>query len=87
LRYYHKAVSSLREAIKFNPRSADAFYNLAAAYTHLGEKWKALQELKSAVELNPTLAAEAPKDEDFKVLRLDPEFLKIVEQRSIFSYQ
>jgi hypothetical protein len=47
----------------------------------LGDRGNAVKELKNAIELNPSLAAEAVKDDDFKSLHSDPGFLEITRKR------
>jgi tetratricopeptide (TPR) repeat protein len=59
------AVQSLKEAIRLAPLFSDTLYNLAAVDTRLGEKESVAQCLKQAIQLNPSLASEARRDEDF----------------------
>jgi tetratricopeptide (TPR) repeat protein len=66
---YCAALEPLYEAIRLNPQPSDARYNLAVAQAQLGEKLRALDSLKKAIELQPDLAAEAEKDPDFQRLR------------------
>jgi tetratricopeptide (TPR) repeat protein len=74
-------VEALQEAIRLNPQSGDAFYNLAAAYAHLGERVSALERLERAVRFNPALASEAQTDDDFQSLRSDPAFQALTQPR------
>jgi len=76
---YRAASQPLKEAIRLISHASDAFYNLAAAYAHLGEKENAIEWLKKAIQLDPPLASEARKDDDFRSLRSDPDFLALVQ--------
>ena len=48
-------------------------------YSFTGDKQKALSDLKRVIELDPTYKEEAKTEENFKTLRSDPEFKKLVE--------
>jgi len=76
---YQAPIGPLTEAIRLNPQWSDAWYNLAAVYAHVGERGHAVQCLKKAMDLNPTLASEARQDSDFESLRADAEFSAIIE--------
>jgi hypothetical protein len=52
---------------------------MAVAYARLGEKENALQHLQRAVQLQPNLAAEAWKDDDFESLHADQDFLAVTQ--------
>jgi tetratricopeptide (TPR) repeat protein len=47
------AIEAYRRAVAADPYKAEAFGNLAAAYFKMGEREKALEALKSALELEP----------------------------------
>jgi tetratricopeptide (TPR) repeat protein len=79
---YCAALEPLYEAIRLNPQSSDAPYNLAVAQAQLGEKLQALDPLKKAIELQPDLAAEAERDPEFQRLQADPDFRAITRQGS-----
>ncbi|RPJ20059.1 MAG: hypothetical protein EHM35_19960, partial [Planctomycetaceae bacterium] len=79
---YRAALEPLYEAIRINPQSSDAQYNLAVAQAHLGEKMQALDSLRKAIELQPDLDAEAERDPDFQPLQADPDFRAITRQGS-----
>jgi tetratricopeptide (TPR) repeat protein len=79
---YRAALEPLYEAIRLNPQSSDARYNLAVAQAQLGEKLQALDSLRKAIELQPDLAAEAERGADFQPLQADPDFRAIVRQGS-----
>jgi tetratricopeptide (TPR) repeat protein len=67
------------EAIRLDPQFSDAMYNLAAVYAYSGDKEKAPQYLKQAIQLNADLASEAQSDADFKSLHADPHFLTVTQ--------
>jgi tetratricopeptide (TPR) repeat protein len=76
---YDLAVQALTEAVQMKADYYAAFYDRACAYSVLGKREEALSDLKRAIDLADFLKAEAQKDEDFKSLRDDPEFRKLVE--------
>ena len=49
-------------------------YNKACAYALAGRKSEAIQMVKEALKLVPTLVEWSQKDEDLECLRHDPEF-------------
>ena len=79
---YHEALQPLGKAIQLNPRFGGAFYNLAAAYAHLRDKGNVIKWLNKAILLDPALASEAQRDDDFKSLHSDPDFLAITQHRT-----
>jgi tetratricopeptide (TPR) repeat protein len=73
------ALPPLHKAIRLNPQFSDALYNLAAAYALSGERDHALQWLQQVIQLNRSLASEAQRDEDFRSLRSDPDFVAMTQ--------
>jgi len=69
--YYLKAIS-------LDPKHPKPYYNLACLYSLQGKKEQVYPLLKKAIALDGALRAEAQKDPDFKTLREDPEFRKIL---------
>jgi dienelactone hydrolase len=76
---YSAAATSLEIAALVRPESSAIFFSLARAYALNGNKKKALEALKNAVEKGLTDAAAIEQNEAFLILRDDAEFKKIVE--------
>jgi predicted esterase len=74
---YSAAVASLEIAALVRPDSAGIFFSLARAYALSGNKKKALEALRAAVEKGFANTAELESNEAFNPLREDPEFKKI----------
>jgi len=51
---------------------------LAVRAAGLGKRNEALDDLRKAIELDPTCGEDAKTDEDFANLREDPEFRELV---------
>ncbi len=73
---YSRAVTVLSDAVTMKPGSAKAWYNLGEAYYRLGEKEKALNSLKKAFILDPTLKLKAERSKLFKDFPELQNFLK-----------
>ena len=54
-------------------------YNLACAEAQLGEAEEALQHLRDALRMEPSLRADARDDNDLTKLRGDPRFVGLIE--------
>jgi len=77
---YEEAVESLKQAVRLDPKFSDAFYNLAVAFTYLKKQSDALASLEAALRVNPNLANEALRDNDFESLRSEPRFQALVTE-------
>ncbi|NEQ38648.1 MAG: tetratricopeptide repeat protein [Okeania sp. SIO3I5] len=53
---YQQALAAYNQAIRLNPKFADAYYNRAIVYDDLGEYEKALADYNQAIQLNPKFA-------------------------------
>jgi len=78
MKKYGEAVEAWDKAIQINPASEDAWYNKSCAYAVLNDRINTLECLREAVRINPANAKSALEDEDFRWLRDDSEFRKIV---------
>lgn len=56
-----EAIEHIRESVKYNPESFDAFYALGILYAKKGNVEVAIQELKKALEINPSNTAAREK--------------------------
>lgn len=75
---YVAAQEMFERALKREPQAAHIHYGLAATRARLGSLDTALESLKLALELQPTLRVRAQHDQDFTMLRNDPEFERLV---------
>ena len=76
---YDEAIQSYDQSIKLAPKWADSFYHRACAYAGKGDKANVFADLKQAIELQPSLKADAVKEAGFKSLSSDPDFKKLTE--------
>ncbi|MGI8838412.1 MAG: tetratricopeptide repeat protein, partial [Pyrinomonadaceae bacterium] len=53
---YQEAIKELKEAVKLNPKLAEAYYALALAYLAHGDRWSAQKQQKTLVSVDPALA-------------------------------
>jgi dienelactone hydrolase len=77
---YSAAAANLEIAALIRPESAGISFSLARAYALNGNRKKALDALKNAVEKGLTDIAAVEKNEAFIALREDAEFKKIVDE-------
>lgn len=76
---YEEALKAYDKVIGLKPDYALAWYARAGVYSIRKKKEKALSDLKKAVELDASYKGKAKTDEDFKNLRNDKDFKKLVE--------
>lgn len=74
---YEEALASCNKGIELAPSNAIAIYNRGCIYSLKGDKAHALADLKSSVEIDPSLKQHAKSDEDFKKLWQDEEFIAL----------
>ena len=74
-----EALSAAEKDIEIDPNNATTFFNVACIYSLKGEKEKALNNLKKAIDLDESFQKKARKDEDFKSLWDDNDFKKITQ--------
>ena len=55
-RRYREAIPHFDEAIRLNPRYAQAYHNRGVAYRNLGQHQRAIQDYDQAIRLNPRYA-------------------------------
>ncbi|MCY1721580.1 tetratricopeptide repeat protein [Prolixibacteraceae bacterium Z1-6] len=79
LKHFDEAIIAINKGIDLAPDFPSNIYNRACIYCLMGDKTNALTDLKTAVEKMPRLKQHARKDEDFKGLWTDEEFLNITE--------
>jgi tetratricopeptide (TPR) repeat protein len=73
-----QAIDALDRARKHHPDNALLHYNLACYWSLAGNAMRALDDLHSALELDPDLRTMLGEEPDFHHLRGDPEFDRLV---------
>ena len=76
---YIDAISTLDKGIEINPGFATNYYNRACMYCLNGDKTHALADLAKAISMNPRFKQSAVKDEDFKSLYEEEEFIALTK--------
>jgi tetratricopeptide (TPR) repeat protein len=61
------AVGYSRKAVQYNPKSAEAHFQLAKTYIHMGRTEEATRPLRNAICLDPIYAVKSAIDGDFKM--------------------
>lgn len=79
LGHYDEALKSYDKAIEIDTGLAIAWFNRACIYALMKKKKEALSDLKRAIEFDASYKEKAKTDDDFKNLRDDPDFKKLVE--------
>ena len=77
-----QAIDSLERALKEHPDEALLHYNLACYWSLAANGSKALDELSTALDLDPNLRTLITNESDFAGLRGDPEFERLVFGRA-----
>ncbi len=79
---YEMAAKEAEKAVKNQPNSADALYDLAIYYTLQGKVDKALKALEESLSINPALKGMAIGDGDLKGLRENKKFKEITGKKN-----
>lgn len=74
-----EALASINKAFEIEPGQAVNFYNRACIYCLKGEKANSFADLRKAISVNPGFKANARKDEDFKSLYNDEDFIMLTK--------
>lgn len=64
----------LNDGLRVHPEGGGLHYNLACLEALQGQRARAIESLRAAIERRPEAAEWAREDEDFESLRDDPEF-------------
>lgn len=76
---YKESVHILTKGINNSADNlANLYYNRACSYIKLDEFEKSMSDLKKSVEINNNIAEYAKNDEDFKNIRKNDIFIKII---------
>lgn len=75
---HHEALQLFDKALRFKQDSDKVHYAMAAAYTQVSDRTRALAALRRAVELDPACRLHARQDPDFDSLHGEPDFDAIV---------
>lgn len=79
-KHYDDAIRKLRIATELGPERPGVFVMLASAYAMQGDKKKALQTLKTAVERGFTDRAAIISNSAFDSVRSDPVYVQLIEK-------
>lgn len=78
---FTRAISLLKRAVEAQPSNPAPYYNLACAYTALGDLDKALMYLRLALEYGgKTVSDIAAQDADLALLRSIPQFETLIKE-------
>lgn len=72
-------MEATKEALRVDPKYANALYNLATFKLEGGRTEEALEALRDAVAIDPSLKDRARGDTDLDRLRGLPEFDRLIE--------
>lgn len=75
---YEEAFEAFDKAIELNHNLVEAWYNKACTFAVKGDKADSFKSLLKAIELQSSIRDIAKKDKDFKNLRDDEDFRRIV---------
>ncbi len=75
-----EAAQALEDAAARSEATARVRYHLACAYAQLGQPESALENLRGALDREPSYATSAATDPDLAALRADPRFGQLVGQ-------
>lgn len=75
---YDESIAAELEAIRLRPGDANQHYTIACAYCLRGDLDAALEQIATAIECDPDVAAQIADDSDFARLQSDPRFRKLV---------
>lgn len=75
---YVAAQEMFERALKREPEGAHIHYGLAATRARLGSLDSALESLRRALALQPSLRVRAQHDQDLTMLRTDPDFEQLI---------
>ncbi|MDO4586158.1 MAG: tetratricopeptide repeat protein [Planctomycetia bacterium] len=76
---FDKAALSMKRALELEPNSGIHHFNLACYYSLLGYKYRTLEELSTAVDLDRNIGKLIKSVPDFDSLRNDPDFIQTVQ--------
>ncbi|MCC5899847.1 MAG: tetratricopeptide repeat protein [Phormidium sp. GEM2.Bin31] len=74
LQRLEEALATYAEAVKVAPDCAEAWYGIARCYALVGHQEPAIENLKKAIHLNPSLKEKAQESEAFASLREQDAF-------------
>ena len=69
-----QAIDALGRAVRHNPDVALLHYNLSCYWSLAGNAAKSLDEISTALDLDPDLRSLIPNESDFDALRGNPDF-------------
>jgi uncharacterized Ntn-hydrolase superfamily protein len=79
-REWSNAFDAGARLIALKPNEGESYYHPACYYSKAGDRERALENLARAVGLDPSLKARAREDPDFKPLKQDAEFARLLAE-------
>jgi tetratricopeptide (TPR) repeat protein len=77
---FEKAIKDYDEAIRLDPKNANAFYNKACSYALQGKSEPAIDNLQRSIELGYRNFDHIAKDTDFDSIRNEPVFKELMSK-------
>jgi len=78
---FEEAFASINKGMELAPNDPVNIYNRACIYALKGDKANALADLEESISMNPRFKFQAVKDEDFKSLYEDEDFMRLTSQQ------
>lgn len=75
----HRAIEALEAAVNHSSESSVLRYNLACYYSLAGRRLDSLRQLKSAFDIDPSLALLVEEEDDFLPMRNDIGFRMLLQ--------
>ncbi len=73
------AIRLLDQALQQEPNSVNCLYARAAAWALQGKADRAVNDLRQAISMEPSIRFQAVNDTDFERIREEPAFIDIIE--------
>jgi len=74
-----EAIRLLSQALKDDPTCANCLFVRASAWALKGAAEKAVEDLRQAIVVDPSIRFQAANDPDFESIREEPSFIDIIE--------
>lgn len=77
---YNDTINLLTEGIKYSPDAHDLYYNRACCYSLLDDARRAINDLRKAIVLCPSIIEYIKTDKDFVKLYDNKDFIKLINR-------